>query len=169
MADAVRPEDLVPLRSRDAFAAAFPHFFAVRLTSAQAPTGPGAMFKTQLVGAIAASAKAEGWSHVYPLLKTANNPYAGRISIGRTKTNDIVIEHPAVSKLHCILQEKDGTLTVLDPGSRNGVKVNGVAVAQSATAPVKSGDLLGLGALGLLILNAAELHDFLKRNPTRSE
>ena len=48
-----------------------------------------------------------------------------RITIGRSKTNDIVLPSPAVSKNHAIIVRDQHKLTIVDQGSANGIFVNG--------------------------------------------
>lgn len=55
----------------------------------------------------------------YPLLKP-------RVTVGRKSTCDIVIRSKTVSSMHCGLESLDGYWRVLDLGSRNGIRVNGV-------------------------------------------
>lgn len=45
-----------------------------------------------------------------------------RVSIGRSKSNEIVLDDPKVSSTHCILLNEDGLLYVCDAGSENGTE-----------------------------------------------
>ncbi|MCD8025701.1 MAG: FtsW/RodA/SpoVE family cell cycle protein [Clostridiales bacterium] len=47
-------------------------------------------------------------------------------SIGRSKSNDIVVEDPAVSRNHCVLLRRKEGWFVNDTGSKGGTYVNGV-------------------------------------------
>src|SRR4051794_10640808 len=53
------------------------------------------------------------------IVKTARNPWADRISIGRAANNDLVIRHASVSKLHAHLRVDGARVYVADAGSRN--------------------------------------------------
>ncbi|MCA9079025.1 MAG: FHA domain-containing protein [Planctomycetaceae bacterium] len=48
---------------------------------------------------------------------------------------DVILNHPSVSKLHCIIAKTDGLLFVRDLGSTNGTKVNGQRVTRGALLP----------------------------------
>lgn len=46
--------------------------------------------------------------------------------IGRTRKCDYVLEHPAVSRLHCIVRVDGDTIYLADNQSRNGTFINDV-------------------------------------------
>ncbi|HEV8433673.1 MAG TPA: FHA domain-containing protein, partial [Thermoanaerobaculia bacterium] len=49
----------------------------------------------------------------------------GEMAIGRTEGNDLVLNHPSVSRKHAKLESRDNRWWVVDLKSTNGVKVNG--------------------------------------------
>src|SRR5262245_53607445 len=54
---------------------------------------------------------------VLPVVKSARNPYSDRISIGRSRSNDLVLLSPQVSKLHAhLLPGPDGSWDLRDAG-----------------------------------------------------
>ena len=54
---------------------------------------------------------------------------------------------PGVSRLHAVLiRAKDGTWSVVDPGSANGTLVNGTEIARDELVQVRDGDRINLGA-----------------------
>ena len=54
---------------------------------------------------------------------------------------------PGVSRLHAVLiRAKDGTWSVVDPGSANGTLVNGTEIARDELVPLRDGDRINLGA-----------------------
>jgi ABC-type multidrug transport system ATPase subunit/pSer/pThr/pTyr-binding forkhead associated (FHA) protein len=51
-----------------------------------------------------------------------------RVTIGRDASNDVVIDHPVVSKRHAEIATQDGKTSIIDLGSTNGTFVNGIKV-----------------------------------------
>lgn len=83
----------------------------------------------------------QGQGQSYPLTGAA-------ASIGRGPENEIVIIDPSVSRKHAQLISVDGHWKVMDAGSRNGVKINGLKLepADQSGQPLRDGDILTLGA-----------------------
>lgn len=49
------------------------------------------------------------------------------VKIGRVQGNDVIIQDPKVSQSHCqIIQEDNGSFTLIDTNSTNGTYVNGI-------------------------------------------
>jgi predicted component of type VI protein secretion system len=65
-----------------------------------------------------------------------------RVSMGRTRENEIVVADPAASSKHCEIFAKDGVLYLHDLGSSNGTFVNGTRVD---TVPLYDGDIVRIG------------------------
>jgi predicted component of type VI protein secretion system len=55
--------------------------------------------------------------------------------VGRREYCDVVIDHPSLSKRHCVLVRTDGLLMVRDLATTNGTKVNGQRVLWAALLP----------------------------------
>lgn len=55
--------------------------------------------------------------------------------VGRNKTADLVIDEAAVSGVHAKLEFREGRVTLLDSGSKNGTVVNGETVRRSQLVP----------------------------------
>jgi pSer/pThr/pTyr-binding forkhead associated (FHA) protein/tetratricopeptide (TPR) repeat protein len=129
--------------------------------TAEAPTSPNVRFpepagdKTAVTQRVAASADTDVprelaperrphlmgvagafWGQELPLTQTV-------ISFGRAPdVNDIVIDHPSISRTHGKLKLEGGTWTIYDAQSSYGIKVNG----RTATATtVQPGDMLEIG------------------------
>ena len=64
--------------------------------------------------------------------------------IGRSRSTDLRLGHPLVSRQHCEVFEADGLLMVRDLGSLNGTYVGETRIAEQAM-PVKPGELLTVG------------------------
>ena len=64
--------------------------------------------------------------------------------IGRSRSTDLMLGHPLVSRQHCEVFEANGMLMVRDLGSLNGTFVGELRIAEQPM-PVKPGDLLTIG------------------------
>ena len=65
-------------------------------------------------------------------------------TIGRQRDSDLVIVHKSVSRLHCQLFERNGSLIVRDNNSSNGTYINDLQVFEAVIRP---GDFLRVGPL----------------------
>jgi len=70
----------------------------------------------------------------------------GETSIGRTEGNDIVLNHPSVSRKHAKFEPRNEVWWIVDLKSTNGVKLNGNVVAE---AQVHVGDKISIGSVQL--------------------
>ena len=69
-----------------------------------------------------------------------------RLVVGREGDVGLLIRDPAVSRIHCVLQQvRDGSWKLHDPGSRNGTYVNGRRVEKIVS--LKEGDVVGIGSV----------------------
>ncbi len=70
--------------------------------------------------------------------------------IGRSKANDVCIDSPMVSRNHAVLTRyDDGSWTITDTNSKNGVLVNGQPVSICA---LEEDDVISLGGLEMSLL-----------------
>ncbi|QDT25383.1 FHA domain-containing protein [Gimesia panareensis] len=67
------------------------------------------------------------------------------VTLGREPDCDIRVPDPDVSRKHCQLSTREGTLYVTDLQSRNGTYVNDQVI--EAETPLKPGDLLRVGPM----------------------
>lgn len=87
-------------------------------------------------------------------LMFASGPLAGtevelekpRVTIGRGKDSEIVVEDASISHQHAALELGSNGYRIRDLGSTNGVVVNG---ARMALAELKHGDRIALGQIEL--------------------
>ncbi len=70
----------------------------------------------------------------------------GPTSIGRTEGNDLVLNHPSVSRKHARFEPRNNHWWIVDLKSTNGVKVNGNSVSE---ASINSGDVIHIGSVQL--------------------
>lgn len=69
-----------------------------------------------------------------------------RISVGRTKENDLPLDDVSVSKFHAsITLNSDSKLVLADTGSTNGTYINGVRIAYGKAIDISSSDTLRFG------------------------
>lgn len=68
--------------------------------------------------------------------------------LGRRDYCDVQVEHPSLSKRHCVLVRTDGLLVIRDLATTNGTKVNGQRVLWAALLP---NDRLTLGGYKLRV------------------
>jgi pSer/pThr/pTyr-binding forkhead associated (FHA) protein len=68
-------------------------------------------------------------------------------TIGRNPDNKIVLDDSMVSRYHCVLAQdpQNGTVTITDLGSTNGVMVNSEQIEPGAPFTVKNRDLIFVG------------------------
>jgi len=71
-----------------------------------------------------------------------------RLSVGRTKENDLMIDDQSISKIHAALVlNSDKQLMVADTGSTNGTFINGQRMAYGRAFPIKTGDKINFGTV----------------------
>ncbi len=70
----------------------------------------------------------------------------GEMSVGRTEGNDLVLNHPSVSRKHARFESRNGAWWIVDLKSTNGVKLNGNLVIE---AQVSTGDKISIGSVQL--------------------
>jgi predicted component of type VI protein secretion system len=68
--------------------------------------------------------------------------------VGRREYCDVQINHPSLSKRHCVIVRTDGLLMIRDLATTNGTKVNGQRVMWAALLP---NDRLTLGGYKLRV------------------
>lgn len=85
-----------------------------------------------------------------------------RFSVGRTGTNDIVIDDPSVSKSHAaIALNKSGQVVIADTGSTNGTFISNVRMAYGKAKTLSDGTVVKFGdveaAVSLKVTSEAPL------------
>jgi hypothetical protein len=83
---------------------------------------------------------------------------AGWSRIGRSRSADIRLDDPTVSRRHAVIvQTPEGELRVLDDRSMNGISINGEQIDWS---PLADGDELQIGRYTLSVIESAGKSDF---------
>ena len=80
-------------------------------------------------------------------------PIAGKLTVGRGRNCDVVLDDLNVSREHCVIRPTATGISVADLRSRNGTHLNGVRVELAGLAP---GDELRLGQATLKLIRRAE-------------
>lgn len=84
------------------------------------------------------------WSRIPSL--PSNGAYTQVINIGTNYRNDIQVNSGTVSRFHAVLKiDKKGRAYIIDNGSRNGTKVNGVKAQKDTPIQIKKGDNIIMG------------------------
>jgi hypothetical protein len=99
---------------------------------------------------------------VLPLVKSANNPYQDRVSVGRARNCDLVIRDSGVSKLHALIWMNGEVFTLVDVGSQNGTWLNGQRLTVNQAAPLERNDEISFGGVPAVFMDAAGVHTVLK-------
>ena len=74
-------------------------------------------------------------------------------SIGKSKSNDIVLPMPNVSRFHAVIAKKRKEWVITDTFSKTGIKLNDRSVHGSAV--IEDGDIITIGSIPLKFLCAA--------------
>jgi hypothetical protein len=99
---------------------------------------------------------------VIAVKKPAEAPAQDRIFLGRSETNDICVPHKTVSKLHAYFQRDTQPALrwfIVDTGSANGTKHNGLRIPPRAKVPLLDGDTLVLGRCVFQWMTARTLYE----------
>ena len=94
---------------------------------------------------------------------------ANLVTIGRTKTSDIMLESSAVSKLHAYFSRDPiaGTYTLADAGSRNGTFVSGKRLEKGEPVALAGGEEIDIaGRFKALYLTPSLLFSFVRSMDT---
>ena len=104
-----------------------------RKTAQTTPRRPGERVTRQLIGS------ADGKELQFPLFRK-------RLSIGRTRHNDIQLDLRFVSRRHAVIATENNHTRIIDWGSRNGVYVNKKRITEKI---LESGDVITIGLTNL--------------------
>ena len=78
-------------------------------------------------------------------------PPMGRLSVGRTASNDLIIDDASVSKMHASLSvDADGRLSTADTGSTNGTFLNDQRISYGKATRLEAGDHVKFGTVEVI-------------------
>jgi hypothetical protein len=138
--------------------------FAGRVEELQKPSRP---WQATLVGETRSAGESPGFTFrsalVWCVRHTERTLSPRFVSVGRlANTNDVVIADRSISACHAVFEPvATGGYLVRDMGSRNGTFVNGRAVTKGQTMAIRPGDVVRLGSVNLMFLDAEKLTDLL--------
>jgi hypothetical protein len=90
----------------------------------------------------------------------ATNVFSERISVGRARTNDIVLRHHSVSKFHAWFErDEDDHFYVSDAKSTNATLLNGTDIARATQVRIAPGDEIRFGNIVTIFCPAEILWD----------
>ncbi len=72
-------------------------------------------------------------------------PDNGRVTVGRSRTCDITIDHPSVSREHAVFHG-GRPVDIEDLGSTNGTTVGGVRIPKGSRVAIERGQVVAIGA-----------------------
>ncbi|MBC7792598.1 MAG: FHA domain-containing protein [Clostridia bacterium] len=105
---------------------------------------------------------------VFPVRRTGRSPFPNFISIGRAKSNDVIIEDESVSKFHAFFRLTDkGDFVLQDGGSKNGTLVDEDIVPdknKGAPVVVESGMRVRFGNVEMTFMTVPEFSDLVRRS-----
>jgi len=88
------------------------------------------------------------------------------ITIGRTPSNDVIIDHPTVSWQHAALTKSPSGYRLKDLGSTNGTQIDGVSITD---AELKDGAEIRFGYVTGVFRDATASTDQVRRLQVSSE
>ena len=94
---------------------------------------------------------------IRPLVKAPFPSEEQRITLGRDEKCDLAIAHARVSKVHAHFSLLGGLVSVVDIGSKNGTRVNGVPLEPGQPCPIDAGDTLEFGPVSATLWSAADV------------
>jgi hypothetical protein len=101
---------------------------------------------------------------IYPLVKrTDSSSPEYRITIGRTKENDMIMKDMAISKSHAAILISKGDFYIEDCSSTNGTRLNGQNV-KGKPLKLHDKDIVALGNYKFTFLAPTSLHDLLSNS-----
>jgi pSer/pThr/pTyr-binding forkhead associated (FHA) protein len=97
-----------------------------------------------------------------PIVKRAGAIFQDRISVGRTRNSDIVIDHPKVSKFHAYFSISNGSYILSDADSTNGTFVAGQRISPNQNVPISDESEIRFGIQSTIFILPHSLYKFLQ-------
>lgn len=84
-------------------------------------------------------------------------PFAGKVSVGRARNNDIVLRHATVSKFHAWFDLEDDRLLISDARSKNHTYLSGAPIPSNEPVLVPPGAAVRFGRVSALVVTPEAL------------
>lgn len=98
---------------------------------------------------------------VYLLANTGRTAFPGFVAVGRTRNNDVIINHLSVSRFHSMIVRTDRGFGIHDAGSSHGTFVDGSKALQKGDGappvPLTNASLVRFGTIETMFYDAAGL------------
>lgn len=97
---------------------------------------------------------------VVRLMKSDRNPFSGVITVGRAKSNDVVIDSPEVSKVHAWVLPRGEGFALKDNSSTNGTFLNSVRLSSVDEVALTLGSSVRFGPIHCRLVTADDLVEY---------
>jgi hypothetical protein len=87
--------------------------------------------------------------------------WGGELKVGRTPSNDLILEDPSASKNHAVLTFRQGRCEITDLGSMNGSSVNGQMLTANVARALRDGDVISFGGTQFVFYTSARMFEVL--------
>jgi two-component system, NtrC family, response regulator AtoC len=112
---------------------------------------------TDALGERAAGRRLQAVISVDGSVTTKLLPSSGEVTIGRSSSCDLVINHASVSRQHAML--RTSPLEIIDVGSRNGTSVRGTRLERGIPTAIAVGEAIQVGEASILIQTSSGATD----------
>ena len=157
---------LAAAQSRESFVGAFPHPFLVGEGVLRQPRAARAStFEAGTTFTVDEQTLAKGDAGRQLILPVRKHhvTFPSMITVGRTRSNDVVIPDVLISKFHAFFRLVDDHLELADAGSQNGTRIGErLLPPKGQPVPVRSGDVIHFAQLRFRFLDAAACWDALR-------